>query len=194
MAAADVDAAAAGQAAAVRKDRHRNDPISFRPPADDRAWLLRYAEATNQPVRAILAQALAEFRERAAGQDQPAIPASRPVLILSAHDNSLNWADDGTYRIETIPETRAVQIAGEAAEIRLDPDLGPREKNALALILGRDAEYRDTGGQNLGWQPDPGEAALVFQIYRGIDSTSSRVTRSQLRRVGYEFRLITRIR
>lgn len=120
--------------------------------------------------------------------------ASRPVIILSAGDNSLNWADDGTYRIETIPEERARQIAADAAGIRLDLGLGERAKNALALLLGRDAEYRDARGQrDLGWQPDPGEFALVFQIYRGLDSISNRVTKSQLRRVGYEFRLITRI-
>jgi hypothetical protein len=43
------------------------------------------------------------------------------------------------------------------------------------------------------WQPDPGDSALVFQIYRGLDSITSRPTKSQLHRVGYEFRLITRI-
>lgn len=86
-----------------------------------------------------------------------------------------------------------MQIAGDATDIRLSLDLGLREKNALALILGRAVEYRDTG-QNLGWQPDPGDSALVFQFYRGIDSTSNRVTKAQLRRVGYEFRLITCIR
>lgn len=140
------------------------------------------------------AAALGEFRERAAGQDQPAVPPGRQILILSADDNPLNWADDGTYRIETIPEARAVQIAGEAAEIRLDLGISPLGKNALALLLGRNAEYRGAvGAEDLGWQPDPGDSALIFQIYRGLDSTSHRVTKSQLRRVGYEFRLITRI-
>lgn len=138
--------------------------------------------------------ALAGSRELAAEQDQPTVPTSRPILILRANDNPLNWADDGTYRIETIPEARAVQIAGEAAEIRLDLGISPLGKNALALLLGRNADYRDAvGAEDLGWQPDPGDAALIFQIYRGLNSTSHRVTRSQLRRVGYEFRLITRI-
>lgn len=29
-------------------------------------------------------------------QDQAAVPASKPVQILSANENSLNWTDDGT--------------------------------------------------------------------------------------------------
>jgi len=72
---------------------------------------------------------------------------------------------------------------------------GPEARHHTpAALLGRDAEYRAARGQrDLGWQPDPGDSALVFQIYRGLDSTSNRITRSELSRVGYEFRLITRI-
>jgi hypothetical protein len=38
-------------------------PISFRPPEADRLWLAAYAEQTGRPVNAILAEALAEYRE-----------------------------------------------------------------------------------------------------------------------------------
>lgn len=48
-------------------DRHKNNPITFRPPADDRAWLLAYAEETGQPVRRVLALALAAFRASVSG-------------------------------------------------------------------------------------------------------------------------------
>jgi hypothetical protein len=46
-------------------DRHKRKPISFRPPEEDHAWLLKHAEATGRPVRAVLADALAEYREHA---------------------------------------------------------------------------------------------------------------------------------
>jgi hypothetical protein len=45
-------------------DRHRVNPISFRPPEGDRAWLEQHAEQTGKPVRRILAEALAEYREK----------------------------------------------------------------------------------------------------------------------------------
>ena len=121
--------------------------------------------------------------------------ASGPVIILSADGNCLSWADDGTYQIETVPEARARQVVAEAVEIRLDVSIGPRDKDALALLLGRNAEYRDVHGQrDLGWQPDPGERALIFQVYRGLTGAGNAVTEAELRRVGFEFRLVTRIR
>jgi predicted GIY-YIG superfamily endonuclease len=48
-------------------DRHKYTPISIRPPADSRAWLMAHAENTGQSVRSILLRALAEYRERAEG-------------------------------------------------------------------------------------------------------------------------------
>jgi hypothetical protein len=45
-------------------DRHRRDPISFRPAAADFDWLERHAEKTGKPVRRILAEALTDYREK----------------------------------------------------------------------------------------------------------------------------------
>lgn len=45
-------------------DRHKVRPISLRPPEGDRAWLDEYAKQTGKPVRRILAEALAEYREK----------------------------------------------------------------------------------------------------------------------------------
>ena len=54
-------------------DRHAQTPISIRPPKDDRAWLESYAKQTGRPVRAILVEALAEYRaRRMAGQEHDA--------------------------------------------------------------------------------------------------------------------------
>lgn len=43
-------------------DRHKHNPIPFRPPEGDRVWLLAYAERTGQPVNLILAQLVARLR------------------------------------------------------------------------------------------------------------------------------------
>ena len=54
-------------------DRHAQTPISIRPPRDDRAWLEAYAAQTGRPVRAIIVEALAEYRaRRTADQEQDA--------------------------------------------------------------------------------------------------------------------------
>ncbi len=54
-------------------DRHAQNPISIRPPKDDRAWLEAYARQAGRPVRAIIVEALAEYRaRRAASQEQDA--------------------------------------------------------------------------------------------------------------------------
>jgi predicted GIY-YIG superfamily endonuclease len=47
-----------------RADRHRMQPLTFRPPRPLRAWLQAYAEATERPVGAIIAEALTEYRDR----------------------------------------------------------------------------------------------------------------------------------
>ena len=44
-------------------DRHKNPPIPFRPPDDDRAWLYQYAAATGQAINAILREALTLLRK-----------------------------------------------------------------------------------------------------------------------------------
>jgi hypothetical protein len=46
-------------------DGHEYPPISFRPSADDRAWLLEYARVTGQPVNAVLRAALGAYRASA---------------------------------------------------------------------------------------------------------------------------------
>jgi hypothetical protein len=45
-------------------DRHKHTPIRFRPPEADRSWLMKRAGETGRAVNAILAEALAEYRER----------------------------------------------------------------------------------------------------------------------------------
>jgi hypothetical protein len=55
-------------------DRHRRRPLSLRLPEEERAWLYAHAGATGQPVRAILRQALAEYR---AAHVAAPVPASR---------------------------------------------------------------------------------------------------------------------
>jgi hypothetical protein len=59
-------------------DRHRANPIPFRPPAGEREWLTSYAERTGRAVNAILADALRLYRERAERKDaehEPSPPA-----------------------------------------------------------------------------------------------------------------------
>jgi hypothetical protein len=51
-------------------DRHKHAPIPFRPPEDDRTWLLERARRTGRAVNAILARALAEYRQRHDGDDR----------------------------------------------------------------------------------------------------------------------------
>jgi hypothetical protein len=45
-------------------DRHKSNPIPFRPPEGDRSWLMEHAQRTGKAVNAILAAALAAYRER----------------------------------------------------------------------------------------------------------------------------------
>ena len=48
---------------AIRPDRHKQDPIPFRPPADLRAWLLDYAATEQRSVSAVIIEALAAYRK-----------------------------------------------------------------------------------------------------------------------------------
>jgi hypothetical protein len=45
-------------------DRHKRNPVPFRPPEGDRSWLLTYAASTGQAVNAVLVAALGEYRAR----------------------------------------------------------------------------------------------------------------------------------
>lgn len=42
--------------------QHKYPPLRFRPPEDDRIWLIDLAEKTGRAVNAILADALREYR------------------------------------------------------------------------------------------------------------------------------------
>ena len=46
-------------------DRHKHQPIPFRPPEGDRARLLALAERSGQPINRILAEALAAHLDAA---------------------------------------------------------------------------------------------------------------------------------
>jgi hypothetical protein len=48
-------------------DRHKQKPISIRPSADLRAWLETYAERNQRPIRAVIIEALAAYRESTEG-------------------------------------------------------------------------------------------------------------------------------
>ena len=43
---------------------HKHPPIRFRPPEADRLWLLDSAKRKGLPVNRVLAEALAEYREK----------------------------------------------------------------------------------------------------------------------------------
>ena len=53
-------------------NKHRSNPVTFRPPEADRAWLREHAEATGRPAGAILTDALRLYRETAEDAEQAA--------------------------------------------------------------------------------------------------------------------------
>ena len=61
--------------------QHKHNPVPLRLPEGDRSWLLTYAEATGQPVNAVLVAALAEYRIRHGGNTTggSTMPVSPPV-------------------------------------------------------------------------------------------------------------------
>jgi hypothetical protein len=52
-------------------DRHKSSPIPFRPPEADRVWLMAHAQRTGKAVNAILAAALAAYREHHEKEEGP---------------------------------------------------------------------------------------------------------------------------
>jgi hypothetical protein len=62
-------------------DRHKRQPITFRPPDEDRAWLEARARQSGLPVRRVLALALAAYRAACGDSTPAASPAveSPPV-------------------------------------------------------------------------------------------------------------------
>jgi len=44
--------------------QHKTNPVTFRPPEGDRAWLYAYADAVGRAMGSILSEALAEYRKR----------------------------------------------------------------------------------------------------------------------------------
>jgi hypothetical protein len=53
-------------------NQHKRPPLAFRPPEDERLWLLAYQERTGKPMNAILTEAVRLFREAADRQEAPA--------------------------------------------------------------------------------------------------------------------------
>ena len=62
-------------------DRHKHQPITFRPSEDDRAWLLAYADETGQPMRRVLSLALSAYRASVSGDTTAAAetPQTKPA-------------------------------------------------------------------------------------------------------------------
>jgi hypothetical protein len=78
--------------------QHKHSPISFRPAEEDRAWLLRYSEATGIPVNRILTDAVTAFRAD---------------LVWNATKNS-----------DTVPLAKAIDRTGIACRSCVDIDAG----------------------------------------------------------------------
>jgi hypothetical protein len=57
-------------------DRHAANPKTVRMPGGLLAWYEQHAEATGQPVNAVLVKALQEYRERTEGESLAAKDAS----------------------------------------------------------------------------------------------------------------------
>lgn len=43
-------------------DQHKRNPVTFRPPEDDRVWLYAHAEETGRSIGSVLSEALARYR------------------------------------------------------------------------------------------------------------------------------------
>jgi hypothetical protein len=72
-------------------DRHAQNPISIRPPKDDRAWLESYARQVGRPVRAVIVEAIARERARQEAGTMDITDADRRLVTRSreladAHD------------------------------------------------------------------------------------------------------------
>lgn len=119
-------------------DRHRIDPISFRPSADDAAWLKAYASSYGLADRAILKQALAAFRLNADGR------RISPTALAAAHEGLADYDDwthdrgaytDQTRRLD--PQTIAHLAVAAAALLAAAGELSAPRTDAE---LARDAE------------------------------------------------------
>jgi hypothetical protein len=64
--------------------QHSHPPISIRPPAQLRAWLIAYARHHDRPVRTIVTEALEEYRAR---HDQEGNQSMRTVTTAHARDS-----------------------------------------------------------------------------------------------------------
>jgi hypothetical protein len=70
-------------------DRHRRDPIAFRPPADDGEWLVQHAEEIGKPVNRVLSELVAAYRAE---------------VSVPADANSLGWSCDEAMRAAALQE------------------------------------------------------------------------------------------
>jgi hypothetical protein len=67
-------------------DRHKHDPVTLRLAESDRIWLYERADATGEPVRRMLADALTEYRYRRDGdQLRPACRAAAGPQVVEGH-------------------------------------------------------------------------------------------------------------
>jgi hypothetical protein len=64
--------------------QHSHPPISIRPPEQLRAWLIAYARRHDRPVRAVVTEALEEYRVR---HDQDGHEKMRTVTTTHARDS-----------------------------------------------------------------------------------------------------------
>ena len=61
----------------LMSDQHKRNPVTFRPPEEDRVWLYAHAETSDRSIGSVLSEALARYRTET--EAVSGVPASHPV-------------------------------------------------------------------------------------------------------------------
>jgi WhiA C-terminal HTH domain len=103
--------------------RHKHKPLSYRPPAAERAWLLAYADKTGRAVNAVLTDAVRALRKTT---DPAAADTTLPADAL---------AGIGRYEPPARTQPRAAHLAQH--NTRRAAQAGHRDAGSAAMILAR---------------------------------------------------------